>query len=186
MTRLLLVAPLLLATVAHAGERGRIVITNSGTAITAYRLAGQVKQALVTVRTARAVTVPNTAYASYFRDAAQTHDVDPQLLVAIAGRESAMNPNAVSHAGACGLMQLMPATARILGIDNIFDPQENIFGAARYLRSLLDRFNGDIDLTLAAYNAGPGAVLRYNGVPPYPETQAYVKSVRAAYERASR
>jgi soluble lytic murein transglycosylase-like protein len=184
MRRLLFIAPLLVAVTAHGAERGKIVITNTGNGITAYRVAGAIRQALITVRSAHEVAA--SPYAPLFNDAAQTHDVDPRLLVAIAGRESAMNPNAMSRVGACGLMQLMPATARILGISNIFDPQENIFGAARYLRTLLDTFHGDLDLTLAAYNAGPGAVQRYNGVPPYPETQAYVKSVRAAYERAVR
>ncbi len=81
-------------------------------------------------------------------------------------------------------MQLMPATARFLGMSDVFDIRENVFGGTRYLRTLLDTFHGDLDLTLAAYNAGPGAVQRYNGVPPYRETQQYVKLVRAAYERA--
>lgn len=184
MRRLFFIAPLLVAVAAHGGERGKIVITNNGNGITAYRVAGAVRQALVKVRSASRVAP--SPYAPLFNDAAQTHDVDPRLLAAIAGRESAMNPNAMSRVGACGLMQLMPSTARILGISNIFDPHDNVFGAARYLRTLLDRFHGDLDLTLAAYNAGPGAVLRYNGVPPYPETQAYVKSVRAAYERSVR
>ncbi len=183
---------------AHIRKPGRVVITNDSRSITAYRFFGEIREALVTLRSSRAlayrpfgnavfdsnasVAAPE-AYAPVFRDAAQTHGVDPRLLVAVAGRESAMNPNAVSPAGACGLMQLMPATARFLGISNIFDPRENVFGAARYLRTLLDTFHGDLDLTLAAYNAGPGAVQRYNGVPPFPETQAYVQNVRARYAR---
>jgi soluble lytic murein transglycosylase-like protein len=176
MKRLLLIAPLLFASTAHAAG---VVITNDGSGITAYRIAGKIRKTLVTIQSSR------SAHAGLFEEAAQMHGVDARLLVAIAGRESAMNPNAVSPVGACGLMQLMPATARILGITNIFDPRENIFGAARYLRKLLDTYHGDLDLTLAAYNAGPGAVQRYNGIPPYPETQAYVKNVRARYERAS-
>ena len=81
-------------------------------------------------------------------------------------------------------MQLMPATARYLGIKNVFDARENVFGGAKYLRTLLDTFHGDLDLTLAAYNAGPGAVEKYNGVPPFRETKAYVASIRAAYQRS--
>src|SRR6476619_1866794 len=120
MKRLLLIAPLFIAVAAHGGERGKIVITNNGNGITAYRVAGVVRQALVKVRSEHHVAA--SPYAPLFNDAAQTHDVDPRLLAAIAGRESAMNPNAMSRVGACGLMQLMPATARILGISNIFDP----------------------------------------------------------------
>ena len=119
-------------------------------------------------------------------EAARTHGVDPRLVAAVASRESAWNPNAVSPAGACGIMQLMPATARFLGLADLFDPRANIFAGTHYLRTLLDTFHGDLDLALAAYNAGPGAVQKYNGVPPYRETQQYVKIVRASYERALR
>jgi len=83
-------------------------------------------------------------------------------------------------------MQLMPATARFLGVTNVFDARENIFGGTRYLRTLLDTFGGDLDLALAAYNAGPGAVEKYRGVPPYRETREYVAAVRASYEKALR
>ena len=117
--------------------------------------------------------------------AALANNVDARLLTAIARRESAFREDALSHAGAVGIMQLMPATARVLGV-NAYDTRENIFGAAHYLRRLLDTYRGDLDLTLAAYNAGPGAVQKFGGIPPYRETQAYVKSVRAAYETARR
>ena len=120
--------------------------------------------------------------AGFIADAARAHGVDPRLIAAVASRESAWNAAAISRTGACGIMQLMPATARFLGINNIFDSRENIFAGARYLRTLLDAFNGDLDLTLAAYNAGPGAVQKFGGVPPFAETRAYVKHVRAAYE----
>ena len=134
---------------------------------------------------ARAANTP-AQFASMISDAAQTHGVDPRLVAAVASRESAWNPNAISRTGACGLMQLMPATARYLGVANVFDTRENLFAGARYLRTLLDAFNGDLDLTLAAYNAGPGAVQKFGGVPPFPETQQYVKRVRAAYEASLR
>ena len=122
-------------------------------------------------------------YSYLFAEAAKTYGVDPRLIAAVARRESAFNPNAVSRVGACGLMQLMPATARVLGISDIFDVRQNIFGGAQYLRQLLDAYNGDLDRTLAAYNAGPGAVDKYNGVPPFAETRAYVASIRASLER---
>ena len=186
------------ADVPHAKicKGGKVVISNTTTSITAYRFFGNIREALVTLRATRPVVshqsygnahanvVAPSMLAPVFREAAQAHGVDPRLLVAVARRESAMNANAISRVGACGLMQLMPATARYLGVNNVFDPRENVFGGARYLRTLLETFQGDLDLTLAAYNAGPGAVQRYNGVPPFRETQAYVKSVRAAYERA--
>ncbi|MGC1300963.1 MAG: lytic transglycosylase domain-containing protein [Caulobacteraceae bacterium] len=105
--------------------------------------------------------------------AAARHSLAPELLDAVVRRESGYRTTAVSKAGAIGMMQLMPATARALGVDP-HDPVQNLEGGAAYLRSLLDRFDGRIDLALAAYNAGPGAVERHAGVPPYRETQAYV------------
>lgn len=108
-----------------------------------------------------------------FEAAAAANDLDPDFLAAVARTESALDPRAVSPAGAIGLMQLMPATARSLGVDP-WNPSQNIMGGARHLRALLDRFDGRIDLALAAYNAGSGAVTRYGGVPPYAETRSYV------------
>jgi len=126
-----------------------------------------------------AFTQGRNAFDHLFQVAGQQFQVPPALLKAIAWAESGFNPHAVSRAGAQGIMQLMPGTARSLGVTDPFNPAQNIFGAARYLRSLLDRFQGDIKLALAAYNAGPGAVQRYGGIPPYRETREYVKRVLA-------
>lgn len=109
--------------------------------------------------------------------AAQRYDLEPSLLKSVVQAESNFSPTAVSHAGAKGLMQLMDATARQLGVVNSFDPEENIDGGAQFLRQLLDRYNGNEALALAAYNAGPGAVDRWGGIPPYLETQTYVPRV---------
>jgi cell wall-associated NlpC family hydrolase len=120
-------------------------------------------------------------YASLFATAGRKYGVDPALLSAVAKAESAYNPRAVSSAGAQGLMQLMPSTARSLGVDP-YDPASAVDGAARLMSQLLDRFGGRVDLALAGYNAGPGAVQRYGGVPPYPETQTYVRRVTQYWE----
>lgn len=107
---------------------------------------------------------------------AEEAGVDASLFAALISAESGWNPSAVSPKGAMGLTQLMPDTARSLGVTNPFDPIENMRGGARYLRRMLDEF-GSVELALAAYNAGPGAVRRYGGVPPYQETQAYVRRI---------
>ncbi len=116
-------------------------------------------------------------FADLIAAAAKRHELDPWLLTAVAKIESDFDPFAVSHAGACGLLQLMPATAKRFGVRNVFDAAENVEGGARYLRWLLDRFDGKRDLALAAYNAGEGAVDRHGGIPPYRETLRYVGQV---------
>jgi soluble lytic murein transglycosylase-like protein len=111
--------------------------------------------------------------------AAKKHGIDPALLAGLVKQESGFNPNAGSPAGARGLTQLMPGTAAGLGVTNVLDPVQNLDGGAKYLRQQLDAFGGDVTRALAAYNAGPGAVQRYGGVPPYAETQNYVRIVQA-------
>jgi soluble lytic murein transglycosylase-like protein len=117
------------------------------------------------------------AYDDIIAEAAAEYDLDPALIRAVMRAESDFNPMVVSPAGAQGLMQLMPALARELGVENVFDPRENIMGGARYLRWLLDRNRGNIPLTLAGYNAGPTIVSKYKKVPPFRETQDYVKRI---------
>ncbi len=112
-------------------------------------------------------------------EAALRHQLDPNLLLAVAETESGLRPDAVSPRGARGLMQLMPGTAGRLGLTDPFDLEANADAGARYLKEQLDRFGGNVALALAAYNAGPGAVLRYRGIPPYRETRAFVSRVLA-------
>jgi soluble lytic murein transglycosylase-like protein len=112
------------------------------------------------------------------KQSARKYGLDPRLLEAVMQVESAGNPRAVSRKGALGLMQLMPATARELGVGNPLDPRENLEGGARYLSRLLARYQGDLEMALGAYNAGPGTVDRYGGVPPWPETRAYIEKIK--------
>jgi soluble lytic murein transglycosylase-like protein len=116
--------------------------------------------------------------------AAAKYGVAPELVAAVIWAESSGDPNARSRRGARGLMQLMPRTAKELGVARILDPRENVEGGTRYLRQMLDAHEGDVSLALAAYNAGPDAVRRYRGVPPYRETREYVGRVIRVYERA--
>ena len=129
---------------------------------------------------ASAASLSGVPYADLFTRAGSRHGVDPALLAAVAQQESGFNASAVSPAGAQGLMQFMPATARGLGVDP-FDPASAVDGAARYLADLTEQF-GSTELGLAAYNAGPGTVRRYGGIPPYAETQNYVRSVMSKAE----
>lgn len=131
---------------------------------------------------APSTTESRSRYDEHLREAATLYHLPLAYLRSVMKVESNFDPRAVSPAGAVGLMQLMPFTAERMMVTDIFDPRQNILGGARYLRILANTFNGDIHLTTAAYNAGEHAVIRYGGIPPYEETQAYVVKVLEAYE----
>jgi len=116
-------------------------------------------------------------------DASKKYGLEAPLIKAVIKAESDFDPNAISHKGARGLMQIMPMNYRLLNVENPFDPHQSIDAGARYLRDMMDRYNGKLNLSLAAYNAGPGAVDRHGGVPPYQETEEYIERVLRYYER---
>lgn len=144
--------------------------------------------AAVTNATGSAATVTSTTASvptdlmSIFQEAAQTYGIDVNLLTAIARQESNFTASATSSSGAMGIMQLMPATAQGLGVNDAYNPYENIMGGAKYISQLLSRYNGDVSLALAAYNAGSGNVAKYGGIPPFAETQNYVSKVLGYYQ----
>jgi hypothetical protein len=167
-----------------APQEGEVVkIQSVGNPSVIRRVLPDSAAATTAVRASTGGGLAGVPYADLFAQAGSKHGVSPALLAAVAKTESNFNSTAVSPAGARGLMQFMPATAAGLGVDAA-DPASAIDGAARYLRSLTDRF-GSTDLALAAYNAGPGTVSRHGGIPPYPETQDYVRKVTTAAEAYS-
>lgn len=117
-----------------------------------------------------------------FKEASERWGVPENLLKAVAQAESDFNPKVVSSCGASGVMQLMPETAKSLGVADVFDPEQNINGGAKYLSGLLKKYGGDVDLALAAYNAGPGNVDKYGGVPPFKETQNYISRIKTSLQ----
>lgn len=134
----------------------------------------------------RGFTTGDATIDSYIVDSSRRYNIDPLLIYAQMHQESAFKLKALSHKGASGLMQLMPATARRLGVTNIYDPKQNIEGGVKYMRMLLNMFNQDVNLALAGYNAGEGAVMKYgNNIPPYNETREYVRRISARYTSIS-
>jgi len=124
----------------------------------------------------------NMAFDELIRSASGRYHVDPDLIRAVIKTESDFNTNARSNKGAMGLMQLMPETARLHNVSDAYDPNENVEGGVRHLRMLLERYQGDLELSLAAYNAGAGAVEKHGGIPPYNETREYIRKVLRFYD----
>jgi hypothetical protein len=157
---------------------GTLVVSNKPRAdhgeMTTYEVQGS-----ASVRASRPALGP-TRFNDTIEDQSAKQGVSPDLVRAVIQAESAFNPIAVSPKGAMGLMQLMPATAREYGVSDPFHPEQNITGGVRYLKSLLERYDDNVELALAAYNAGPGNVEKYGDVPPFPETRRYVKKVAKA------
>lgn len=136
--------------------------------------------AIASYESSNSMTASN--FDNIIKQAAETYNLPEKLISSVIKQESNFNPSALSTAGASGLMQLMPGTAKYLGVSNIFDPEQNIMGGAKYLRQMLNQFDGDMETALAAYNAGPSAVKKYGGIPPYKETQNYVQKVLNYYQ----
>ncbi|ABO51021.1 Lytic transglycosylase, catalytic [Desulforamulus reducens MI-1] len=165
---------------AKAGVRGNTLPLNPGVNLAEVPFLPS-KQARASAAAAaasfRAAVGPVREYEAMVEKSALRHGIDPALCKAVARAESDFNPRVTSRTGAMGLMQLMPGTARDLGVKNPYDPEQNADGGVRYLKSMLERFDGDVNKALAAYNAGPGAVERYGGIPPYEETTRYIQKV---------
>ena len=161
------------------GDRYRIQI-NGGTAEIAASEVVAIEPEEIFVPAPRMPLVQGP-YGQLIQTAAEKYAVDADLLFSVIAAESNFNPNAVSRRGARGLMQLLPSTASRLGVRDIFDPVQNIDAGTRYLRELLTLYQGDLVLTVAAYNAGPGALQKYGRVPPYRETQSYIRAIRKTY-----
>jgi soluble lytic murein transglycosylase-like protein len=153
--------------------------STTGTANTSLATGTQAATSTASATSTSSSLPAGTPYAAEITAAAQANGIDPALLAGLIKQESGFNPNAGSGAGARGLTQLMPGTAAGLGVTNVLDPVQSINGGAKYLKQQLEAFGGDVAKALAAYNAGPGAVQRFGGIPPYSETQNYVRIVQA-------
>jgi soluble lytic murein transglycosylase-like protein len=151
--------------------------------ITMFQLMSQLLESLLAEQSAQGETTGS--FSQLIEQAAEKYGVDADLIEAVIQAESNFDADAVSSAGAQGLMQLMPATARSLGVTNAFDPAQNINGGVKLLSQLLNQYDGNVKLALAAYNAGPGAVAKYDGIPPYKETQKYVSKVLDFYQSSN-
>jgi len=158
----------------YINRNGDLIYVNSNPPTRVARHASRPSQQTVT-------SAPPAKLEKVADAAAKRNHVDPALVQAVIQTESDWNPYAVSPKGAFGLMQLIPSTAERFGVGNVFDPAQNVEGGTRYLRELLDRYHGNLKESLAAYNAGEEAVTRFNGVPAYPETRAYVRKVTNTY-----
>ena len=197
----LLLAGLVLAAVS-SGARADYFVMRSGArlAVNSYQLLGeryrvQIKGGTAEIAASDVVAIEpeeifipaprmplsQAPYGQLIQTAAQKYGVDADLVFSVITAESNFNPSAVSRRGARGLMQLLPSTAARLGVKDIFDPGQNIDAGTRYLRELLTLYQGDLVLTVAAYNAGPGALQKYGRVPPYRETQSYIRAIRRTY-----
>jgi soluble lytic murein transglycosylase-like protein len=170
------------ATLATAQAGTTVPAADAATATTAADGAALADGSAAPAVTAAPAGVPTGGddggqYAPMIQEAARRHGIDPQVFTNLVRQESGFDPDAGSSAGAQGLTQLMPATAKSLGVSDVHDPAQALEGGAKYLRQQLDTFGGDYTKALAAYNAGPGAVQRYGGVPPYAETQHYVSTI---------
>ena len=167
------------------GLREVIIVAESPAVERLEEIMAALERQIATSQRASRGSITRSIFPRSLEDIVQTagfrYGVDPNLVWGVIKVESNFNSRAVSHKGARGLMQLMPATARMHNVRNVHDPSENIHAGVRYLRHLLDRFDGNLRLALAAYNAGPGAVSKYKNIPPYPETRKYVRRVLKYY-----
>ncbi len=168
---------------AYKSKNQTIYYTNSGSYIYASQKTPSIDKNYDFWNNPKNIFVSPSKYEKFIRTASFNFRLDPSLIKAVIHAESAGKHNAVSPKGALGLMQLMPGTAKDMDVSNPLDPEDNIFGGSRYLKEMLDRFDGDVKLALAAYNAGPGAVEKNNGIPPYQETQQYVKKVISLWKQ---
>jgi len=174
-----------LGSASPAGERFAALVSANGSAAERLSPSGREAQRLDSGDIEVQHSGPQDIQA-LIATAASAAGVEPALVRAVSEAESGFNATARSRAGTIGLMQLMPATAQALGVQNPYDPAQNVQGGAHYLHELLDRFAGDVPSAVAAYNAGPGAVERYGGIPPYAETRAYVARVMDLYRNIHR